>query len=60
MQALTERLGAGSTLHLFADADHSFHVPARSGRSDAMVLSEIAGVVAEWIDATIPGRKPPA
>jgi predicted alpha/beta-hydrolase family hydrolase len=57
IKALTERLGASSTLHLFADADHSFHVPARSGRTDAMVLSEIADVVTAWIDATILGCK---
>src|SRR5256885_1129343 len=29
---LIERLGARAKLSLFADADHSFHVPVRSGR----------------------------
>ena len=29
------RLGARATLELFDDADHSFHVPARTGRKDA-------------------------
>jgi predicted alpha/beta-hydrolase family hydrolase len=58
VQALTERLGADSTLKLFADADHSFHVPARSGRSDAMVIAEIADVVAAWIDKIIATGEP--
>src|SRR5689334_19283903 len=59
VKALTERLGAIAALHLFEDADHSFHVPARSGRSDAMVLAEITSVVAAWIETTIPGREAP-
>src|SRR6516165_4164844 len=33
-------LGERATLHLIQDADHSFHVPARSGRTDADVRSE--------------------
>ncbi|HEV7489761.1 MAG TPA: alpha/beta family hydrolase [Rhodanobacteraceae bacterium] len=57
VRALTERLGADSTLSLVADADHSFHVPARSGRSDAMVIAGIADVVAAWIDQTVSERK---
>src|SRR2546430_2493848 len=32
MQALVGELGARATLELFQDADHSFHVPARTGR----------------------------
>ena len=34
-------LGKRATLQLFADADHSFHVPARSGRKDAEVMEEM-------------------
>jgi hypothetical protein len=30
------------------DADHSFHVPKRSGRTDDEVLIELARIVAEW------------
>src|SRR2546425_5482375 len=37
VQALIEQLGASATLKLFQDADHSFHVPARSGRKDTEV-----------------------
>jgi len=31
IEALVRRLGDRATLNLFQDADHSFHVPARSG-----------------------------
>ena len=41
-------LGDRATLHVVPDADHSFHVPKRSGRSDDQVLAELARVVTEW------------
>ncbi len=44
-------LGERARLAVFDDADHSFHVPARSGRKDAQVLSEMADTLAAWIDA---------
>jgi uncharacterized protein len=44
-------LGARATLKLFADADHSFHVPARSGRKDAQVMAEMMDALTTWIDA---------
>ena len=53
LQPLVEQLGARATLHLFADADHSFHVPARTGRKDAEVMAEMLDVLAEWIEAVI-------
>jgi uncharacterized protein len=42
-------LGRRATLKLFADADHSFHVPAKSGRTDAQVLDEVLDALAEWV-----------
>jgi predicted alpha/beta-hydrolase family hydrolase len=41
-------LGRRATLKLFADADHSFHVPARSGRKDADIRAEMLDALAEW------------
>jgi hypothetical protein len=38
-------------LKVFADADHSFHVPARSGRKDAEVRDEMIAALAGWIEA---------
>lgn len=53
MQSLVEKLGARATLKLFPDADHSFHVPARTGRSDAEVRAEMSDAVADWIDLAV-------
>jgi predicted alpha/beta-hydrolase family hydrolase len=49
LQPLVERLGSRATLQLFQDADHSFHVPARSGRKDAQVMEELLDTLAQWI-----------
>lgn len=53
LQPLVKRLGKRATLQLFQDADHSFHVPARSGRKDAEVMEEVRDALASWIDALI-------
>jgi len=42
-------LGARATLALFEDADHAFHVPAKTGRKDAEVLAEILDRAAAWM-----------
>jgi hypothetical protein len=44
------RLGRRARLHVIEGADHSFHVPRRSGRSDDEVIAELAGVVAAWAE----------
>jgi hypothetical protein len=46
---LVERLGPRASLRLFDDADHSFHVPARSGRKDADVRAEMLDALAGWM-----------
>ena len=51
LEPVVERLGRTASLHLVGDADHSFHVPARSGRNDREVLGEILDAFAGWIDA---------
>jgi len=38
---LAEELGQGATLSLAEDGDHSFHVRARSGRTDEQALARI-------------------
>jgi predicted alpha/beta-hydrolase family hydrolase len=53
LQPLIKRLGARATLNSFADADHSFHVPARSGRKDAEVMAELLDTVTGWVDALL-------
>ena len=42
-------------LRLFEGADHSFHVPARSGRTDAQVMARHAGYVRS-LGETVAGR----
>lgn len=49
LKPLIATLGERATLKVFQDADHSFHVPARSGRKDAEVMIEVADALAEWI-----------
>lgn len=50
---LVASLGKRATLHLVADADHAFHVPARSGRNDAQVIEEILDAMAAWVSRTV-------
>jgi predicted alpha/beta-hydrolase family hydrolase len=54
LQALVGSLGGHATLKLFQAADHSFHVPARTGRKDAEVMTEMTDALVNWIDVTIP------
>lgn len=53
LRPVVARLGAAARLELFDDADHSFHVRARSRRTDADVLAALADSLAAWIDASI-------
>mgnify|MGYP000116385276 CR=1 FL=1 len=49
LRPVVARLGARATLHLETAADHSFHVPAKSGRKDAEVLAEVLDRAANWM-----------
>jgi predicted alpha/beta-hydrolase family hydrolase len=53
LRSVCEQLGPRASLHLIEGADHSFHVPARSGRTDADVRREIANAVSLWIERLI-------
>jgi predicted alpha/beta-hydrolase family hydrolase len=48
LQGVVQDLGDRATLHLEDDADHAFHVRARSGRSDAQVVQALAVALAAW------------
>ncbi len=50
LNPVCKSLGTRATLKLFADADHSFHVPARTGRKDAEVLADVLDTLAAWIE----------
>ena len=49
LKALAGKLGRRATLKLFEDADHSFHVPARTGRKDSEIRVEMADAMAAWM-----------
>jgi uncharacterized protein len=49
LRPVVGRLGKRATLILAQDADHSFHVPAKTGRKDADVLAEILDAAARWM-----------
>lgn len=53
LQPLLERLGSRATLKLFQDADHSFHVPARSGRTDAQIRGAMLDAFAAWTESIL-------
>jgi uncharacterized protein len=49
LKPVVTSLGKRATLHLVEHADHSFHVPVRTGRKDAAVLDEILDVARDWM-----------
>ncbi len=51
VRSVMARLGERATLATFDDADHAFHVRARSGSTDAQVLARLLDTTAAWIDA---------
>ena len=51
VQKLAKQLGPHATLYFFPDADHSFHVPARTGRKDAEVMADVLDALTRWITA---------
>ena len=50
LQAQVKLLGERARLTLLDEADHSFHVPGRSGRKDPQVLAEALDAAAAWIE----------
>jgi len=53
IEPVCKKLGGRATLTLFENADHSFHVLARSGRTDAQIRGEMLDALASWIDRVI-------
>ena len=49
LRPVIDRLGERASLHVFEEADHSFHVPVRSGRRDADVRRDLLDALAAWI-----------
>ena len=55
LRSVIKRLGDSSraTIKWYEHADHSFHVPARSGRNDSQIRDEMLDDTASWIDAMV-------
>jgi len=49
LKPVVRKLGARATLHLVEGADHSFHVPKRSGRNDSEVMVEVLDTFVAWV-----------
>jgi uncharacterized protein len=56
IETVVRRLGDLATVKLLVDADHSFHVPARSGRNDAQVRGEMLDAFSSWTESIIATR----
>jgi predicted alpha/beta-hydrolase family hydrolase len=52
LRGVIDQLGSRAALQLLAGADHSFHAPAKSGRTDAELLDEALDATAAWMLAT--------
>lgn len=55
LRPAVERLGSRARLHVIEDADHSFGVLKRAGRSREEVLDEMARVTAAWVGSLAGG-----
>ncbi len=53
LKPLCEALGPRAALKLFPDADHSFHVPVRTGRTDSQMRVEVLDTLTAWIACVI-------
>jgi predicted alpha/beta-hydrolase family hydrolase len=53
LNGLIEGLGDRATLKMLMDADHSFHVPARSRKTDREIMDEALDAFVEWFERLI-------
>lgn len=49
LRPVIDSLGARATLHALEEADHSFHVPARSGRKNSDIREDALDAVCTWL-----------
>jgi predicted alpha/beta-hydrolase family hydrolase len=49
IRAVCKKLGPRATLVIFEGADHSFHVPKSSGKTDSEIICELAQSTAKWM-----------
>jgi predicted alpha/beta-hydrolase family hydrolase len=51
LRATVVSLGDRATLQMIVDADHAFHVPAKTGRTDEQILAEALEGACTWMAA---------
>ena len=49
IQTVTKALGTRASMEVVEQADHSFHVPSRSGRTDQEAFSQVLDAVARFV-----------
>lgn len=49
LQSVSRNLGKRATVHLIDQADHAFHVPARTGQNDQDVMDDILDAFVIWL-----------
>jgi predicted alpha/beta-hydrolase family hydrolase len=54
LEPVVTGLGGLASLHVVHEADHSFHVLARSGRNDREVMNEVLDALSAWIGGLAP------
>jgi uncharacterized protein len=61
VEAQVRNLGKVAVLKSVPEADHGFHVPVRSGRTDSEVQDDLVRVFEEWVTSVSgPPLRPPA
>lgn len=53
LKPLARKLGKTATLHLIDQGNHSFRVPAKTGRKEPEVMAELADTMVAWMDSLI-------
>jgi predicted alpha/beta-hydrolase family hydrolase len=53
IEPLVRRLGRRATIHLVDQANHSFRVPAKTGRRPSDIIGELADTLAGWLDTVV-------
>jgi uncharacterized protein len=59
LQPLIQALGPRATLCSIEHADHSFHVPLRSGQTDTGAMNEMLDVFAKWLGVLLRQQNTP-
>lgn len=57
MRAALKTVKTRWTMHWVEGADHGFHVPKKTGRTDADVMREVQQVTAEWLAMLVPRKR---